>query len=130
MRETILRKAMNIKELGTINLNKVESVNGRVTTFVPIKVIGNELDELFDVLHADFQEKHPKVEKPITTVNVVYIFGEIDSPRYELEIIIWDECNDMVAEFYEEIPVELSEKATKEIKKIIWDALGKSIFNL
>lgn len=63
-------------------------------------------------------------------MNVVYIFGEIDSPRFELEIVIWDENDDMIAEFYEEIPVNLSEQVTREIKKVIWDALGKSIFNL
>lgn len=130
MRKAILEKAQIIKELGVINIDKAETNNGRITTFVPIKVIGNELDELLDILCDDFHEQHPEVEKLVTTVNVVYIFGEIDSPRFEFEIIIWDENNDDIAEFYEEIPVSLSEQSTKEIKKIIWDALGKSIFNL
>lgn len=130
MRKTILTKAESIKELGVINIDNAETNNGRITTFVPIKVINNELDELLDMLCDDFHEKHPEVEKMVTTVNVVYIFGEIDSPRFELEIVIWDENDDMIAEFYEEIPVNLSEQVTKEIKKVIWDALGKSIFNL
>ncbi|MGN9126025.1 hypothetical protein ACTM97_06365 [Oliverpabstia intestinalis] len=123
-------KAQNIKELGVIDMNKVEACNGRITTFVPIKVIGDELDGLLDTLHADFKKKHPEVDETMFTVHVVYIYGELDSPRYELEIIVWDESNDVVAEFYEEIEVNLSEQAQREVKKIIWDALGKSIFNL
>lgn len=123
-------KAQNIKELGVIDMNKVQACNGRITTFVPIKVIGDELDELLDKLHADFMQKHPEVEKPMFTINVVYIYGEMDSPRYELEIIVWDESNDVIAEFYEEIEVNLSEQAQREVKKAIWDALGKSLFNL
>lgn len=120
----------NIKELGVIDLDKVGSNNGRITTFIPIKVIGNELDELFDTLQADFEEKHPEVKNLTFTVNITYIYGEVDSPRFELEVIVWDESNDNVAEFYDEIEINLSEQATKEMKKIIWDALGKSIFNL
>ena len=123
-------KAQNIKELGVIDMNKVEACNGRITTFVPIKVIGDELDDLLDTLHADFKKKHPEVEETMFTVHVVYIYGELDSPRYELEIIVWDESNDVVAEFYEEIEVNLSEQAQREVKKAIWDALGKSFFNL
>lgn len=128
--EVIKMKAQNIKELGVIDMNKVEACNGRITTFVPIKVIGDELDGLLDTLHADFKKKHPEVDETMFTVHVVYIYGELDSPRYELEIIVWDESNDVVAEFYEEIEVNLSEQAQREVKKIIWDALGKSIFNL
>ena len=123
-------KAQNIKELGVIDMNKVEACNGRITTFVPITVIGDELDELLDTLHADFKTKYPEVEETMFTVHVVYIYGELDSPRYELEIIVWDESNDVVAEFYEEIEVNLSEQAQREVKKAIWDALGKSLFNL
>ena len=123
-------KKQNIKELGVIDIDKVTSNNGRITTFIPIKVIGNELDELLDTLQADFEEKHTEVENLTFTVNITYIFGEMDSPRFELEVIVWDESNDKVAEFYDEIGINLSEQATKEVKKIIWDALGKSIFNL
>ena len=123
-------RKQNIKELGVIDIDRVASNNGRITTFIPIKVIGNELYELLDTLQADFEEKHPEVENLTFTVNITYIYGEMDSPRFELEVIVWDESNDKVAEFYDEIEINLSEQATKEVKKIIWDALGKSIFNL
>lgn len=113
--------AKNINELGTIDLDRVMATNGRIETFVPIKVIGDELDELLEALHEDFRTKHPEVNDKDTnfTVNVIYSFGGFvdDEPEFELEIIIWDENNDDIAEFYEEIKVNLSEDATKEVKK-------------
>ncbi|MDY3997509.1 MAG: hypothetical protein SOY73_00070 [Blautia sp.] len=123
-------RKQNIKELGVIDIDKVESYNGRITTIIPIKVIGNELDELLETLYADYIEKHPEVKNPAYSINITYIYGELDSPRFELEVVIWDGSNTETAEFYDEIEINLSEQATKEVKKIIWDALGKSIFNL
>ena len=126
--------AKNINELGTIDLDRVMATNGRIETFVPIKVIGDELDELLEALHEDFRTKHPEVNDMDTnfTVNVIYSFGGFvdDEPEFELEIIIWDENNDDIAEFYEEIKVNLSEDATKEVKKAIWEGLGHMLFDL
>ena len=126
--------AKNINELGTIDLDRVMATNGRIETFVPIKVIGDELDELLEALHEDFRTKHPEVNDMDTnfTVNVIYSFGGFvdDEPEFELEIIIWDNNDDDVAEFYEEIKVNLSENATKEVKKAIWKGLGHMLFDL
>ena len=52
------------------------------------------------------------------------------STEFELEVIIWDENNNDIAEFYEEIKVNLSEDATKEVKKAIWEGLGHMLFDL
>lgn len=125
-------KAQNIKELGVIDLDRVKATNGQIETFVPIKVIGDELNDLLDTLSEDFQKKHPEVKKPIFTINVTYSFGGFvdDEPEFELEVIIWDENNDDIAEFYEEIKVNLSEDATKEVKKAIWEGLGHMLFDL
>lgn len=126
--------AKNINELGTIDLDRVMATNGRIETFVPIKVIGDELDELLEALHEDFRTKHPEVNDKDTnfTVNVIYSFGGFvdNEPEFELEVIIWDNNNDDIAEFYEEIKVNLSENATKEVKKAIWEGLGHMLFNL
>lgn len=117
--------AKNINELGTIDLDRVMATNGRIETFVPIKVIGDELDELLEALHEDFRTKYPEVNDKDTnfTVNVIYSFGGFvdNEPEFELEVIIWDNNNDDIAEFYEEIKVNLSENATKEVKKAIWE---------
>ena len=122
----------NIKELGTINLSKVMATNGQIETFVPIEAIGDELNELLDTLFEDFQMKHPEIESPLFAINVGYSFGgfAIDEPEFELEVIIWDENNDDIAEFYNEIKVNLSEDAAKEVKKAIWEGLGHMLFGL
>ena len=122
----------NIKELGTINLDRVMATNGQIETFVPIEAIGDELNELLDTLFEDFQMKHPEIESPLFTINVIYSFGgfAFDEPEFELEVIIWDENNDDIAEFYNEIKVNLSEDATKEVKKAIWEGLGHMLFGL
>ena len=126
--------AKNINELGTIDLNRVKATNGRIETFVPITVIGDELDELLETLHEDFKTKHPEVNDNDTnfTVNVIYSFGGFvdDEPEFELEIIIWDENDEDVVEFYEEIKVNLSDEATVEVKKAIWEGLGHMLFGL
>lgn len=119
-----------IKELGVIDLDRVEASNGRIETFVPIEVIDEKLDALLDTFKADFEEKHSNVENIMFTIHVIYIYGEVDSPRFELEVIVWNKDDSKVAEFYEEIEVNLSEQATRVVKKAIWDALGKSFFNL
>lgn len=124
-----MKKEM-IKELGVIDLDRVEASNGRIETFVPIEVIDEKLDALLDTFKADFEKKHPNVENIMFTIHVIYIYGEVDSPRFELEVIVWNKDDSKVAEFYEEIEVNLSEQATRVVKKAIWDALGKSFFNL
>ena len=126
--------AKNIKELGTIDLNRVKATHGQIETFVPITVIGDELDVLLETLHEDFKTKHPEVNDNDTnfTVNVIYSFGGFvdDEPEFELEIIIWDENDEDVVEFYEEIKVNLSDEATVEVKKAIWEGLGHMLFGL
>ena len=126
--------AKNIKELGTIDLAKVRATHGQIETFVPITVIGDELDELLETLHEDFRAKHPEVNETDTNfnVNVIYSFGGFAdmSPEFELEIIIWDENDEDVVEFYEEIKVNLSDQATVEVKKAIWEGLGHMLFGL
>ena len=65
------------------------------------------------------------------TVNVIYSFGGFvdDEPEFEIEVIIWDENDEDVVEFYDEIKVDLSEEATKEVKKAIWEAMGHLLFD-
>ena len=92
------------------------------------------MDELLETLHEDFRAKHPEVNETDTNfnVNVIYSFGGFAdmSPEFELEIIIWDENDEDVVEFYEEIKVNLSDEATVEVKKAIWEGLGHMLFGL
>ena len=130
--EVIRMKAQNIKELGVIDLDRVVATNGQIETFVPITTIDNELDELLEKLHDDFKAKHPEVKETNFNVNVIYSFGGYADtyPEFNLEVIIWDESDENIVEFYEEIKVNLSEDATKEVKKAIWKGLGHLLFDL
>lgn len=43
-------KAQLIKELGTVDLDRVEATSGQITVFVPIKVVENDLSGMLDKL--------------------------------------------------------------------------------
>ena len=66
-------------------------------------------------------------------VRVVFSCGnfvsddEKRSGDFKLLIIVW---NDSADEFYEDIPVSFDTEDSKKIKKIIWDEIGKVLFNL
>lgn len=67
------------------------------------------------------------------TIRVVFSCGNFvldDEKRngdFKLLIIVW---NDSADEFYEDIPVSFDTEDSKKIKKIIWDEIGKVLFNL
>ena len=126
---------VKVKELGAINLNNIEAVNGNLLVHIPISHANEGLEELMKKLYKDFLEKHPEVdEKEICAdVNVQYTFGGwltgIDSD-FILDIYLWQESNEDVVEDYDEIPLYLGEEGTRKIKKVIWDALGKMLLNI
>lgn len=126
---------VEVKELGAINLNNIEAVNGNLLVHIPISHANEGLEELMKKLYKDFLEKHPEVdEKEICAdVNVQYTFGGwltgIDSD-FILDIYLWQESNEDVVEDYDEIPLYLGKEGTRKIKKVIWDALGKMLLDI
>ena len=128
-------KTVEVKEIGTINLNKIEAVNGNLLVHIPISNANEGLEELVNKLYKDFLEKHPDAdEKEICVdVNVQYTFGGwltgINSD-FILDIYLWQESNEDVVEEYDDIPLYLSEEGTRTVKKLIWDALGKMLLNI
>lgn len=124
-------KAQLIKELGTVDLDRVEATSGQITVFVPIKVVENDLSGMLDKLEADYRVNHPEASTKVNfTISVVYSFGGYENPEFELEVIVWDDADEDIAEYYEEIKVNLSPESAKEVKRIVWDGLGKTLFNL
>lgn len=128
-------KTVEVKEIGTINLNKIEAVSGQFEVFIPITHTNKEMDELINNLYKDFQSKHPEVEENDINVDVrvrysteQYYTG-VDSD-FILDIYIWQDSNEDVVEEYDDIPLYLGEEGTRTIKKLIWDALGKMLLNI
>ena len=128
-------KTVEVKEIGTINLNKIEAVSGQFEVFIPILHVNQEMDDLMERLYKDFRSKHPEVdEKDIcvdTTVrySTKQYYTGVDSD-FILDIYIWQDSNDDVVEEYDDIPLYLSEEGTRTVKKLIWDALGKMLLNI
>lgn len=126
---------VEVKEIGAINLNNIEAINGNLLVHIPISHANEGLEELMKKLYKDFLEKHPEVdEKEICVdVNVQYTFGGwltgIDSD-FILDIYLWQESNEDVVEDYNEIPLYLGKEGTRKVKKIIWDALGKMLLDI
>ena len=60
--------------------------------------------------------------------------GEKNEAEFNLMLIVWQKSDDGTgedtAEFYEDIPITFDEEDAKKIKKVIWDGLGKALFNL
>lgn len=128
-------KTVEVKEIGAINLNNIEAVNGNLLVHIPISHANEGLEELVNKLYKDFLEKHPDVdEKEICVdVNVQYTFGGwmtgVNSD-FILDIYLWQESNEDVVEEYDDIPLYLCEEGTRTVKKLIWDALGKMLLNI
>lgn len=128
-------KTVEVKEIGAINLNNIEAVNGNLLVHIPISHANEGLEELVNKLYKDFLEKHPDVdEKEICVdVNVQYTFGGwmtgVNSD-FILDIYLWQESNEDVVEEYDDIPLYLNEEGTRTVKKLIWDALGKMLLNI
>ena len=128
-------KTVEVKEIGAINLNNIEAVNGNLLVHIPISHANEGLEDLIKKLYKDFLAKHPDVdEKEICVdVNVQYTFGGwitgINSD-FILDIYLWQESNEDVVEDYDDIPLYLGEEGTRTVKKLIWDALGKMLLNI
>ena len=128
-------KTVEVKEIGTINLNKIEAVSGQFEVFIPILHVNQEMDDLMEKLYKDFQSKHPEVKENDTNVDVrvrystEQYYKDVDSD-FVLDIYIWQDSNDDVVEEYDDIPLYLGEEGTRTVKKLIWDALGKMLLNI
>ena len=92
-------KTVEVKEIGAINLNNIEAVNGNLLVHIPISHANEGLEDLMKKLYKDFLVKHPDVdEKEICVdVNVQYTFGGwitgINSD-FILDIYLWQESNE------------------------------------
>ena len=113
-------KTVEVKEIGAINLNNIEAVNGNLLVHIPISHANEGLEDLVNKLYKDFLEKHPDVdeEEICVDVNVQYTFGGwitgINSD-FILDIYLWQESNEDVVEDYDDIPLYLGEEGTRTV---------------
>lgn len=125
---------VEVKEVGTINMENIESTDGQLTVHIPVISASKELEALLDRLQADFMAKHPEVNEldVCFDVNVIYSFGGYVSgigSDFVLDIYVWKEGNEDIVENYDEIALNMGEEGTRQIKQLIWNALGKMLMS-
>ena len=124
-----------IKNLGTIILKDVCLGDGQIEVHLPIDDVSDSLNKIMDDCKEDFKKKNKLTsdEGIYFDVRVVFSCGnfvsdvEKRSGDFNLLVIVW---NDSADEFYEDIPVSFDIEDAKKIKKIVWDEIGKVLFNL
>ncbi|MCC8015426.1 MAG: hypothetical protein LIO87_09535 [Eubacterium sp.] len=129
-----MKGTTKIEGLGTVNLDNVSVDDGSIEVHIPLKDVDNELVELMDVCQADFNKVYPDVDnKDICfDVNIIFSFGGFTrlQPEFELSMFVWNEKDEQQVKCYSDIPVTLKPDSQKKIKRIIWDGLGKTLFNI
>lgn len=124
-------RKINMDGFDQFDTEKVITQSGQIMVFVPIEKINRELDFLLDLLTADFVQKHRNAHKLNYQVCVAYLLGDSGcDTEFSVEVTIWDQYCDDEVEFYEGISINASDTFTKELRKIIWDAMGKALFAL
>ena len=121
-----------LKNIGTINIEKLEVIGGQLEVFIPVEVTSKELDAVLEKCEADFREKHPAVKEEISfNLNLVFSMGYAN-PEFELQIMLFDDSESILEEYdnYFIGDIELSEDQRKQIKKVMWDKMGEMFFNL
>lgn len=126
-------KRNTIKNLGTISIDKLEIIGSTIEVFIPIEASSDELDAVLEKCKARYKEDHPEIENVSFNVNLVFSMGYAN-PEFELQILVFDDDAD--GETYEAYDsffvgdIELSEDLKTQIKKVMWDKLGETLFNL
>lgn len=125
---------VEVKELGAINMESIEASEGQLTVHIHLDKASGELEELLYKLQQDFMQKHPDVGEWEVNfdVRVAYTFGYVTwgDSDFNLDIFVWQDGHEDVVEEYDEIPLYLEEDGARQIKKIIWEALGKMLLNI
>lgn len=125
-------KRNTIKNLGIISIDKLEVIGGTIEVFIPVEASSDELDAVLERCKARYKEDHPEIENVSFNVNLVFSMGYAN-PEFELQILVFDDDNGETIEEYDSYCVgniELSEDQKKQIKKVMWDKLGETLFNL
>lgn len=121
-----------LRNLGTINIEKLEILGGQIEVFIPVEAISNELDVVLAKCEANYRKDHPQIVNVDFNVNLVFTMGYAN-PEFELQITVFDKDNENIFEEYDSFfvgDIELSEEHKKQIKKVMWDKLGEILLNL
>ena len=124
-------KTQDIKEIGTINIDAVEVAEGIIEMRVPVEVISEQMDATLDKVIENYKVNNPQIEQDniFYEARLVFHFGTAN-PEISLMLIVFDGDYKGTDEIWDELQVTLSEDARKQFRKIVWNKLGETLFNL
>lgn len=124
-------KNTTIKEIGTINIDAVEVAEGIIEMRVPVEVISEQMDATLDKVIENYKVNNPQIEQDniFYEARLVFHFGTAN-PEFSLMLIVFDGDYKGTDEIWDELQVTLSEDARKQFRKIVWNKLGETLFNL
>lgn len=125
-------KKTTIENIGTVKLDNVSLTGGQLEIHIPLEEVGKEADAIIKQCLDWYKEGHPRDDfenDVLYDFRLVFSFGYAN-PEFTAEVIVWQDTDEMNDVIYPDIPVELSEEATKKVKRIIWDKLSETFFNL
>lgn len=120
-----------ISEVGTINVERLELAEGQLEMRIPVEVISQQMDKKLDELYADYTKNHPKTpaENIFYESRLVFSLNR-NNPEFSLMLIVFDGENEDKAEIWDELQVTLSEEQKKQFRKLAWEKLGETLFNI
>lgn len=122
---------ITISEVGTINVERLELAEGQLEMRIPVEVISQQMDKKLDELYADYKKNHPKTlaENIFYESRLVFSLNR-NNPEFSLMLIVFDGENEDKAEIWDELQVTLSEEQKKQFRKLAWEKLGETLFNI
>lgn len=120
-----------ISEVGTINVEQLELAEGQLEMRIPVEVISQQMDKKLDDLFEDYKKNHPKTpaENMFYESRLVFSLNR-NNPEFSLMLIVFDEENQGEAEIWDELQVTLSEEQKTQFRKLAWEKLGETLFNI
>ena len=124
-------KRTTISEVGTINVERLELAEGQLEMRIPVEVISQQMDKKLDELYADYKKNHPKTPAENIFYESRLVFSlNCNNPEFSLMLIVFDGENQDKAEIWDELQVTLSEEQKKQFRKLAWEKLGETLFNI
>lgn len=120
-----------ILEVGTVNVEKLEVAEGQLEMRIPVEVISQQLDKKLDKHFEDYKKNHPETpaENIFYETRLVFSLNRYN-PEFSLMLIVFDGENQGEAEIWDELQVTLSEEQKKQFRKLAWEKLGETLFNI
>ena len=131
-------KRNKINGIGEVNMSKVSMYPaGMFTVHIGFDDIGKDADVILEECERRYKERYPQVDAEKDTYfdfNIVHNMNLECEPEFTACVYIWQKSDEETGvdtcECYEDFILKLDDKGKDTVKRIIWQKLGESLFNL